>query len=63
MVTRDRHGKIEKHRAKTRITGIESRTLCFYYSLILYNEWIVVRAMLSDGTESQSVMTMRIFKM
>ena len=36
--------------------------LCFYYSLVLYNEWTIVRAMLSDGTESQSVMTMLAFK-
>ena len=56
------HGKIEECRAKTRITDMESRMLCFYYSLVLYNEWIIVRAMLSDGTERQSVMTMLTFK-
>ena len=47
-------GKIEECRAKTRITDMESRMLCFYYSPALYNEWIIVRAMLSDGnTERQ----------
>ena len=56
------YGKIEECRAKTRITDMESRMLCFYYSLVLYNEWVIVRAMLSDGTERQSVMTMLTFK-
>ena len=41
---------------------MESRMLCFYYSLVLYNEWIIVRAILSDGTERQSAMTMLTFK-
>ena len=36
--------------------------LCFYYSLVLYTEWIIARTMLSDDTERQSVMTMLIFK-
>ena len=56
------YGKIEECRAKTRISDMESRMLCFYYSLVLYNEWIVVRAILSDGTERQSAMTMLTFK-
>ena len=56
------YGKIEECRAKTRISDMESRMLCFYYSLVLYNEWIIVRAMLSDGTERQSAMTMLTFK-
>ncbi len=56
------YGKIEECRVKTRITGTESRMLCFYYSLALYNEWIIVRTMLSDGTERQRVMTMLTFK-
>ena len=47
------YGKIEECRAKTRISDMESRMRCFYYSLVLYNEWIIVRAMLSDGTERQ----------
>ena len=51
------YGKIEECRAKTRISDMESRMRCFYYSLVLYNEWIIVRAMLSDGTERQSAMT------
>ena len=33
-----------------------------YYSLILYNEWIIIRAVISDGTERQSAMTMLTFK-
>ena len=56
------YGKIEECRTKTRISDVESRMLCFYYSLALYNEWIIVRAILSDGTERQSVMTMLTFK-
>ena len=56
------YGKIKECRTKTRISGMESRMLCFYYSLALYNEWIIVRTMLSDGTERQSVMTMLTFK-
>ena len=56
------YGKIEECRAKTRISNMESRMLCFYYSLVLYNEWIIVRIMLSDGTERQSTMTMLTFK-
>ena len=55
------YGKIEECRAKTRITDMESRMPCFYYSLVLYNEWIIVRAMLSDGMKG-SVMTMLTFK-
>ena len=56
------YGKIEECRAKTRITDMESRMLYFYYSRALYNEWIIVMAMLSDGTERQSVMTVLTFK-
>ncbi len=62
MVDKDEYGKIEECRAKTRITDMESQMLCFYHSLVLYNEWIIVRALLSDGTERQSVMTMLTFK-
>ena len=36
--------------------------LCFYYSLTLFNEWIIARAEVSDGTERQSIMTMLAFK-
>ena len=43
-----RYGKIEECRAKTRITDMESRMPCFYCSPSLYNEWIIVRAMLSE---------------
>ena len=56
------YGKIEESRTNTRITDMESRMLCFYYSLVLYNEWIILRAMLSDGTERQSTMTTLTFK-
>ena len=42
-------------------SGIQNAVL--YYSMVLYNEWIIIRAMLSDGTESQSAMTMLTFKM
>ena len=41
---------------------MESQMLYFYYSLALYNEWIIVRAILSDGTERQSTITMLTFK-
>ena len=57
-----RYCKIEECRAKTRISDMESRMLCFYYSLVLYNEWIILRVMLSDGTERQSTMTTLTFK-
>ena len=44
--------------------GYASKMPCFYYSLVLYNEWIIiVRAILFDGTESRSVITMLPFKM
>ncbi len=56
------YGKIEECRAKTRIKDNVSRMLCFYYSLILYNEWIIIRAILCDDTASQSIMTMLVFK-
>ena len=56
------YGKIEECRAKTRIPDMESRMLCFYYSQVLYNGQIIIRAVLSDGTERQSVMTMLTFK-
>ena len=56
------YGKIEECRAKIRITDTESRMLCFYYSLVLYNEWIIVGAIISDGTERQNAMTMLTFK-
>ena len=56
------YGKIEECKARTRITNMESRMLCFYYSLILYNELIIVRAMISDGTERQSAVTLLTFK-
>ena len=32
------YDKIEECRAKTRITDMESRMLCFYYSMVLYNK-------------------------
>ena len=38
---------------------MESRMLCFYYFLVLYNEWIIVRTMLSDDAEMQSAMVCR----
>ena len=57
-----RYGKTEECMANTRISDMESQMLYFYYSQILYNERIIVRAMLSDGTERQSTMTMLTFK-
>ncbi len=54
MGDKDEYGKIEECRAKTRITDMESQMLCFCHSRVLYNEWVIVRAMLSDGTERQS---------
>ena len=56
------YGKMKQCRAKTRIKDNVSRMLCFYYSLILYNEWIIIRAILCDDTASQSIMTMLVFK-
>jgi len=56
------YAKIEEFRAKTRITGTGARMLCFYYSLTLFNEWVIVRMLLSHGTGGQSGMTMLTFK-
>ena len=36
--------------------------LYFYYSPVLYNEWIIIRVMLSEDTERQSAVTMLTFK-
>ena len=36
--------------------------LCCYYSMLAYNEWIIVSVLVSDGTEEQSMMTMMTFK-
>ena len=62
MWNRDRNGKIEECRAKRWIPDMESRMLCFYYSQVLYNGRIIIRAVFSDGTERQSAMTMFTFK-
>jgi len=56
------YAKIEESRAKTRITGVGARMLCFYYSLTLSSEWVIARMLLSDGTGGQSGMTMLTFK-
>ncbi len=53
---------VETMRAKTRIQDMAARMLCFYYSLLAYNEWMIVRVMLSDGTERQSAMTQLTFQ-
>jgi len=35
---------------------------CLYCSPVLLNEWAVVRMMISDGTDGQSVMMVLTFK-
>ena len=51
---------IQGYRAKTRITDVGSRMLCFYFSLLMFNEWIIVRAMFCNGTK-RCVVTMGAF--
>ncbi len=52
---------IESMRAKTRVADEGARMLCFYYSLLAYNEWVVVRAVLSGRGCRNGVMTQRAF--
>lgn len=35
---------------------------CFYCSMILFNEWTIIRMPLSDGTGGQNAMTTLTFK-
>ena len=56
------YSKVEECRVKTRTTDLAARMLCFYYSMVLFNEWIIARALLSDGSGVQNVMTMLVFK-
>ena len=56
------YAKLEECRAKTRTTDLAARMLCFYYSMVLFNEWIIIRALLSEGPGVQNVMTMLAFK-
>ncbi len=56
------YAKLEECRAKTRTVDLAARMLCFYYSMVLFNEWIIIRALLSEGPGVQNVMTMLVFK-
>ena len=53
---------VEEMSPKTRVAHVAARMLCFYYSLLAYNEWMILRIMLSDGRDSQSAMTQLTFK-
>ena len=56
------YARVEECRAKTRTVDLAARMLCFYYSMVLFNEWIIIRALLSEGPGVQNVMTMLVFK-
>ena len=56
------YGILEQSRAKTRIRDLGARMMCFYYSLLVFNEWIILRIMLSRPRDRQSPMTMLVFK-
>ena len=59
------HGSVSAQQKKIHSArGVNHQNILhLYYSLVLYNEWIIiVRAMISDDTERQSTMTMRTFK-
>ena len=49
-------------RAKTEIVGIKPRMLRFLYSLVLFRERVIVRALLDDGINRQNRMTMLTLK-
>ena len=38
---------IEKMRARTRSTNTVSRIFCFLYSVVMFNAWVMINAMLS----------------
>ena len=38
---------IEKMRARTRSTKTVSRIFCFLYSVVMFNAWVMINAMLS----------------
>ena len=53
---------VEDMRAKTRIKNVAARMLCFFYSLLGYNEWMIMRMLHSDNSERQSGLTQLVFK-
>ena len=36
--------------------------MCFYYSMLAFNEWIILRIVISRPTDGQNPMTMLVFK-
>ena len=53
---------VEEMRPKTRIKDVSARMLCFYYALVAYNEWVILRMLCSDGSGRQSALTQLVFK-
>ena len=47
MGHRDRVSHIEKMRARTRSSNTVSRIFCFLYSVVMFNAWVMINAMLS----------------
>lgn len=56
------YGVLEAARVKTRIRSRGARMMCFYYSLLAFNEWIILRIILSSPADHQNPMTMLVFK-
>ena len=53
---------VEEMRPKTRISDVAARMFCFYYALVAYNEWTILRMLCSDDSRRQSAMTQLVFK-
>ena len=53
---------VEETRAKTRITCLEAKMFCFYYSLLVYNERMMLRMICEVELERQSRVTQEVFK-
>ncbi len=51
-----------EYRVKTRTTDLAARVPCLYYSMMLFNEWIIARALPSEESGVQNVMTVLAFE-
>lgn len=54
---------VEEMRPKTRITDVDARMFCFYYVLMAYNEWMILRMLFSDDSGRQCELTLLVFKL
>ena len=58
---------IESMRPRTRVPDVVARMLCFYYALMAYNEWVLLRYVITSldnsGRKKQCVMTQTVFKL